>query len=497
MASGYDAALKLFQDHDKNKDGVLSKVELKNILSAASGKSWSDADIDKMFLAADANNDGQVDMEEFLQWMFGVAQVGACKEGTPIAYGDVVCFKFWDASVMEVSDKPMLCVCCKKEVCVNKSEEAEEYLKFSGGRLELKAESKSVQQRSKHFVIMNAFAQPIGEPVHGADFCHIKSVHSGKYVSRDYFRSKDGPCEEGVLGEDRCHNMCVSSPFDDEIDSWFVMTNPVAPYDCDKASQEAIVSGATVYLRTSTICINIGDTETTKTTVQGKWCAAPCCNCRENYGRQPCIPFNKWQKLQIVKLDFDKQASVGARAEESRKNVEEEEKAQKQAEEARIKAEVEAVEKAKRPEDEANQARRQSVFMLKSVRSNLHLHVAAEHVKPNDSVVQSNSTTDGSKWYVEGVKNADGQGVIMLQNVRSGHYLCVDGTKDGGPVMQGTATEGAQWLVEPCAAVHTVMFKSLHSKHYLHVPPEHQKPAISWHSQSDGSQWLMEPCSAG
>jgi Ca2+-binding EF-hand superfamily protein len=58
----------VFLAFDRDKNGVISKDELKAILLHL-GMNKSDKEIDKMFAVADINNDGGVSLEEFKELM--------------------------------------------------------------------------------------------------------------------------------------------------------------------------------------------------------------------------------------------------------------------------------------------------------------------------------------------------------------------------------------------------------------------------------------------
>ena len=55
---------KAFDVMDANKDGVVTKDELKNLLKGL-GEDVTDEVVDEMIAIADTNNDGKVQFEEF------------------------------------------------------------------------------------------------------------------------------------------------------------------------------------------------------------------------------------------------------------------------------------------------------------------------------------------------------------------------------------------------------------------------------------------------
>merc|ERR1719446_194487 len=77
----------MFKKYDKDGDGSISKSELRSVLMAISngnkgkdGKnSVSEMDIEYAFMHADRNNDGRIDVGEFVAWVTGADKDG--KEG--------------------------------------------------------------------------------------------------------------------------------------------------------------------------------------------------------------------------------------------------------------------------------------------------------------------------------------------------------------------------------------------------------------------------------
>ncbi|KAK0401525.1 hypothetical protein QR680_015836 [Steinernema hermaphroditum] len=55
----------LFKEFDTNGDGFIQKSELKEVMTKM-GQAPTDREVDEMFDAADANNDGNIDFNEFL-----------------------------------------------------------------------------------------------------------------------------------------------------------------------------------------------------------------------------------------------------------------------------------------------------------------------------------------------------------------------------------------------------------------------------------------------
>jgi len=61
-----DQLKEMFEAIDTDRNGLIDRLEMKQAI-AKRGASLSDAEFEKLFSAADANGDGQVNFEEFLQ----------------------------------------------------------------------------------------------------------------------------------------------------------------------------------------------------------------------------------------------------------------------------------------------------------------------------------------------------------------------------------------------------------------------------------------------
>jgi len=74
----------MFKKYDKDGDGMISKGELKNVMMAISGKGKqknvvTEMELEYAFMHADKNNDGRLDVQEFIMWVTGSDDSG--KEG--------------------------------------------------------------------------------------------------------------------------------------------------------------------------------------------------------------------------------------------------------------------------------------------------------------------------------------------------------------------------------------------------------------------------------
>merc|ERR1719188_24205 len=60
-----------FQKFDQNGDGVVDRQELVRVLKHLDASVWTDAAIGQIMLVADTNRDGRIQLDEFIQWVFG------------------------------------------------------------------------------------------------------------------------------------------------------------------------------------------------------------------------------------------------------------------------------------------------------------------------------------------------------------------------------------------------------------------------------------------
>mmetsp|Transcript_154123 Transcript_154123/g.287320 ORF Transcript_154123/g.287320 Transcript_154123/m.287320 type:complete len:711 (-) Transcript_154123:75-2207(-) len=68
---GSKRVLEAFKRFDINGDGIISSDELSEVFKALSPEEWTDEALEKVLKAIDRNGDGQLDYEEFVQWVMG------------------------------------------------------------------------------------------------------------------------------------------------------------------------------------------------------------------------------------------------------------------------------------------------------------------------------------------------------------------------------------------------------------------------------------------
>ena len=64
-----DSILDAFQRFDKDGTGSISRDELADVLQLLD-QAWDNNSIDRLLLQADASGDGELQIEEFLRWIF-------------------------------------------------------------------------------------------------------------------------------------------------------------------------------------------------------------------------------------------------------------------------------------------------------------------------------------------------------------------------------------------------------------------------------------------
>eukprot|EP00437_Effrenium_voratum_P004130 CAMPEP_0181423132 /NCGR_PEP_ID=MMETSP1110-20121109/13972_1 /TAXON_ID=174948 /ORGANISM="Symbiodinium sp., Strain CCMP421" /LENGTH=1183 /DNA_ID=CAMNT_0023546251 /DNA_START=81 /DNA_END=3632 /DNA_ORIENTATION=- len=66
--------LKAFQRFDKDGSGSITRDELSQVLRGLKSSEWDDDSIDQLLAAADSSGDGQLQVEEFVKWIFAEEQ---------------------------------------------------------------------------------------------------------------------------------------------------------------------------------------------------------------------------------------------------------------------------------------------------------------------------------------------------------------------------------------------------------------------------------------
>jgi len=61
---------------DENGDGHIDKEELLAVMRAVDPKAWTDARVDRLASVVDVNGDGRIQIDEFVNWVFGATSVG-------------------------------------------------------------------------------------------------------------------------------------------------------------------------------------------------------------------------------------------------------------------------------------------------------------------------------------------------------------------------------------------------------------------------------------
>ena len=74
MATFYDTGdesklVELFKIYDRDGNGSIEKEELKTVISEISGDHVSDEEVNEMFVEADSNKDGKIQLDEFITLM--------------------------------------------------------------------------------------------------------------------------------------------------------------------------------------------------------------------------------------------------------------------------------------------------------------------------------------------------------------------------------------------------------------------------------------------
>lgn len=71
MAQDPEAIMKQFKHYDQSGDGVIDQKELENVLTSLDSHHWTGDRVARLFEAIDVDNDGTIEVEEFVEWICG------------------------------------------------------------------------------------------------------------------------------------------------------------------------------------------------------------------------------------------------------------------------------------------------------------------------------------------------------------------------------------------------------------------------------------------
>jgi hypothetical protein len=71
-----EKVMKAFRQFDRNGDGKFQVEEMREVLVDLGEDQWSADDIDRIFTCMDVNKDNCIDIQEFVNWVFGSIEGG-------------------------------------------------------------------------------------------------------------------------------------------------------------------------------------------------------------------------------------------------------------------------------------------------------------------------------------------------------------------------------------------------------------------------------------
>jgi len=75
--------MNMFRRFDTNSDGMIDVIDLQKLLKALDAEFWDCQRLQRIVDAADVNQDGQLNLEDFIAWLFGGVDPAAQAQGAP------------------------------------------------------------------------------------------------------------------------------------------------------------------------------------------------------------------------------------------------------------------------------------------------------------------------------------------------------------------------------------------------------------------------------
>lgn len=202
-----------FRKFDQNGDGVIDRQELARVLKHLDAKAWTDVAIGQIMSVADTNQDGRIQFEEFLQWIFGF---GDSRKGISAKVDQHITLASMAASAEDMDDLleqlvgwgqyvDMGCLRVLSPDVSTKTCEALAWLSLSAGSFIERAELKKAYDALRQ---MRAILQAVDQLLSECSRQHVQQIGSttsrvalkGLCLERaDGLRFSDGePCQQWV-----------------------------------------------------------------------------------------------------------------------------------------------------------------------------------------------------------------------------------------------------------------------------------------------------------